>query len=415
MPPKLVVRCFVVVGEVGDVFAAKDRLLGKLGWSENPFVKDLRISEKDGFMQYYCPLDGDKVLKTLAFDAKACVLAGPKGVGKTSAMYYAYYSLPSKDFYPVMLKQPPASLQELAEESGLARRGTIMQRLFSAIAGTRKISRQGLVERMRSIDKKIVLFLDEAHLAEEGMHMEFKFLLDEVPNLRIVFSALGTSSFPDSLMHLVGEKNVFSRKGFSREEMKHIIQHRIDAVGGKGTAPFSNSALDGVLTEQNLFSPRYVFDDLNSLLAKMALGDKATPTQADETATGETSNSTQTTSAHLAHDDPIVLSATRESRTLNTGNADWWQSLSPSQQQILEVLVREGTTMTLAEISNSTGLSESTAFNCLYQLRGQDDKEKERKKDVPFPVVEVDQRHVGGKKKNAYHAAVKVRNLFTMH
>ena len=398
------VGCFVVAAGGESVFEAKQRLLGSLGWGENPFVKDLRIFEKHSFLKYYCPLDGERVLKALAFDSKACVLAGPKGVGKTSAMYYAYYSLPAGEFYPIMLKQPPASLQELGEELGFVRQKNIVQKIFSFLAGSKKISRAELVERMRGIERKVVVFLDEAHLASNEINMEFKYLLDEVPSLRIVFSALGTGNFPDSLMHLVGEKNVFQRKAFSREEMKRIIQHRIEAVGGRGISPFTQNALEMVLTEQNLLSPRYVFDELNSALAKMALGEK---TVVDE-------------AMILSSEDPIVVSATgvptkTEKQKINTANADWWELLSPSQQQVMQLLVSEGREMSLSEISGESGLSESTAFNCLYQLRGEDDKERERKKQVPFPLVEVEARMVGGKKKNAYYASAKVKNLFTMH
>ena len=424
-----------------NVFDAKDKLMGSLGWQENPFVKDLRIFEKTSFMKYYCPLDGEKVLRSLAFDSKACVLSGPKGVGKTSALYYIYYSLPGKDFYPVMLKEPPASLQELGEETGMIAPKNIVQKLFASITGGKAISRQQLVERLREVDKKIVLFVDEAHLAREEMHMEFKYLLDEVPNLRIVFSALGTSNFPDSLMHLVGDKNVFARKGFGKEEMKRIIRHRIEAVGGKGATPFSESHLESVLSEQNLLSPRYVFDELNSMLAKMAFGEKEmahpkgkaskaiieylsmpqseqkeeTSGEQEETAPEESEVEQDEHPTHLSASDPIVMAARSRSLGINTGNADWWALLTPSQQQIMVELVSQGRELSLSELCKVTGLGESTVFNCLYQLRGEDDKELKRKKEVPFPLVKVEQRQVGGKKKNLYYAEGKVKNLFTMH
>ncbi len=467
------------MGGSESVFDAKQRLLETLGWAENPFVKDLRISEKDTFMKHYCPLDGGKVLQSLAFDAKACVLEGPKGVGKTSALYFAYYSLPSKEFYPVMLKEPPASLEQLGEETGLFAQKNLVQKIFYAIGGGRKVSRRQLVQRIRSVNKKVVLFVDEAHLGKDEMQMEFKYLLDEVPNLRMVFSALGTGSFPDSLLHLVGDRHVFQRKDFSKEEMRKIIRHRIEAVGGTGLAPFSETALESVLTEQNLFSPRYVFDELNSLLAKMALGEKTMFSARGERGGEKEGGARQEKTANkealakkersekivfveksqkileeknqnnfennlianeemeakagrefdnelkleeheeeegvLGVADPIVLSATARGRQLNTSNADWWVLLTPSQQQIMQLLVAQGREMSLAEVCKATALGESTVFNCLYQLRGEDEKEIERKKEVPFPLVQVEPKMVGGKKKNVYKAAPKVRSLFTMH
>jgi len=38
---------------LNDIFDAKQRLLKELGWSENPFVKDLRTQDKEVFMKYY--------------------------------------------------------------------------------------------------------------------------------------------------------------------------------------------------------------------------------------------------------------------------------------------------------------------------------------------------------------------------
>jgi len=54
--------------------------------------------------------------------------------------------------------------------------------------------------------------------------------------------------------------------------MRTIIEHRIAAVGGKGVAPFPEAFLKELLkNEQMLLSPRYVFDELNSFLAALAL------------------------------------------------------------------------------------------------------------------------------------------------
>lgn len=392
--------------ETTAIFDAKKHLLEELGWQENPFVKDLRIYDKDSFIKYYCPLDGEKLLQKLAFDTKACMLVGPKGVGKTSAMYFAFYNLPRGEYDVIMFKQPPASLEELAHESGLLEDNGVFSSVISAIRGVfggrrvKKIKRGEVAEALRQREKKVVFFLDEAHLEPNPeMYMEFKYLLDDVPNLRLVISALGRDNFPDSLVQLIGEKNLLSRKGFSKEEMLKIISHRIEAVGGKGTHPFSRGALDEVLTEQNLLTPRYVFDELNGRLAKMAVGEI----------------NMQQEASRLSEDDPLVQAAKNSDAKITKGNVDWWVLLSPSQQQIMDLLLHGGNGLTLSEICEKKSIAENTAFNALYQLRGDDKKELERKKEVPFPLVEVKAKLVGGRKKNVYFAAEKVRNLFTMN
>lgn len=383
-----------------DVFIAKEKLLSSLGWSENPFVKDLRSSEDASFLKYYYPLDAAKVVEKLAFDAKACLLLGPKGVGKTSALHFISYSLPEKEFDKVMLKEPPSTLNELADELGFNRTTGIS--FIPFLSSKRDVTRQELARHLRNktADKKLLMLVDEAQLGAE-MYMEFKYLLDEVPNLRIVFSALDKGKFPDSLLHLIGPSNTFQRTKFTKEEMVEIIEHRVSAVGGKSTAPFTEKSLQKVLTEQNLLSPRYVFDELNNHLAKLALGEeKVTPYS----------------------DDLVIQSAIQRAKSepqltdyaFTTSHAPWWQMLSPSQKAVVGQLV-SGDGLTLHDLMDKTALTQNTVFNALYQLRGDDDAEKGRKPEVPFPLVMAKQQFVGKRKKNLYFLNNKIKNVLTTH
>jgi DNA-binding CsgD family transcriptional regulator len=99
---------------------------------------------------------------------------------------------------------------------------------------------------------------------------------------------------------------------------------------------------------------------------------------------------------------------------LTTMHAEWWVQLSPSQQQILSLLLQSQAGLTLAQIMAKTGLSQNTAFNALYQLRGDDRAEIARKPEVPFPLISVKKQVVGRKKRNIYFANEKIRNIFTM-
>ena len=71
--------------------------------------------------------------------------------------------------------------------------------------------------------------------------------------------------------------------------------------------------------------------------------------------------------------------------------------------------------MALIDIKKEAELSQNTAFNALYQLRGEDEGELERKPEVPFPVVIAKRKLVGGRKRNIYYINSKVKNLFTLH
>ncbi len=400
---------------VSNVFEAKEKLLQQLGWSENPFVKDLRVFDKDSFKKYYCPFEAQDIVERLAFDAKACLLLGPKGVGKTSALTFVAYSLPEKEFSSVMFKEPPATLSALLKEAGLSPSSGFLGGFLPFLRKKHKEpSRAKVAEAFKSLEKKVVLFVDEAHLEQnKGMYMEFKYLLDEVPNLRIVFSALSKEPFPDSLLQLIGEKNVFSRNGFSAQEMLRIIEHRIAAVGGKGTEPFDAEFLEGVLTEQNLLTPRYVFDELNNRLAQIATGKVAPATPKEEPyAEDAIIASAIARSKQMAEE---ASGAAGAQEKITTAHADWWVMLSPSQQAVMELLVRKDTGMTLHEIMTALSMQQNTAFNALYQLRGDDEAERKRKPEVPFPLVEVKQKLVGGRKRNIYFVNQKIKQLFTLH
>ncbi len=377
-----------------EVFKAREKLLRELEWEENPFVKDLRASDKESFLKYYCPFEGEAILERLAFDTKACLLLGPKGVGKTSSLYFVYYSLPEASFECFFLKEPTESIGGLAKALGFEK-GSWLSRLLGKKED--KVSRRELADWLKSKQRTLVLFVDEAHsLENKGMYMEFKYLLDDVPNLRLVLSALGKDGFPDSLLQLIGEPNVFQRRDFTEPQMHSIIEYRIKAVGGAGLKPFPSAYLDDMLSGQNLLSPRYVFDELNSFLAKLALG-KSEWKGAIEYA-----------------ENPIIQSAVKNAR-ITKGNVAWWTQLSPSQRQVLELLVKSNEGLLLSEIRKQTGLSQNTAFNALYQLRGEDKAELKRKPKVPFPLVKVNKQAVGGRKRNSYLVVTKVKNLFTLH
>lgn len=386
-----------------EVFEAKERLLRELGWSENPFVKDLRTSDRETFFKYYCPFEAATIAQRLAFDAKACMLLGPKGVGKTSALYFVQFSLPENEYLPIFFKEPPSSVEEIAGAVGFSgKRGFFDS--FLALFGRkrdRSITREERINGLKRFRKKIVFFVDEAHLAREKnpeMFMEFKYLLDDVPNLRVIFSALDKEGFPDSLIQLIGEGNVFQRKNFSAREMSEIIACRIKAVGGTGLKPFSLEFLEKVFSERNLLSPRYVFDELNNYLANLALGKSGFEVAAEY------------------KEDSIVQAAIAysfEEPRFTTIHADWWQLLSPSQKQILGLLLRFPSGLSLSEIRRHTNLSQNTAFNALYQLRGSDEAEKKRKPGVPWPLIQVQARSVGGRKKNIYFTDSKIKALFT--
>jgi hypothetical protein len=280
------------------------------------------------------------------------------------------------------------------------------------------------------------------------MYMEFKYLLDEVPGLRAVIVALGKEGFPDSFLQLVGEGNAFQRKNFTAKEMRAIIEHRVAAVGGKGVAPFPEAFLKELLRDERmLLSPRYVFDELNAFLAALALGkskwsgaaeyandpliqaaiEDAIASKQPKGKNGKSEGKTSEGTVEIAEEKEsgqefLEMGREAEAREkkaaegkLTTSHADWWTLLSPSQKQILELLIRNPNGLTLADIKRETALAENTAFNALYQLRSDDDAEKRRKPSVPWPLIDVEGKPVGGRKKNVYRVDDKIKNLFTLH
>lgn len=169
--------------------------------------------------------------------------------------------------------------------------------------------------------------------------------------------------------------------------MRTIILQRIKAVGGN-TIPFEDKYLEEVLTEHNLLTPRYVFDELNNKLASM-IGIESTTEVEFQTKTSKNEN-------------------------ITTIHTDWWSLLSPSQKAIItELLKNDG--LNLQELIDSTKLGQNTVFNALYQLRGDDENEIKRKPSIPFPLIIAKTNMVGKRKKNNYFINPKIKNLFTLH
>ena len=368
--------------ELNQIFEQKEKLLKELNWTENPFVKDLRDNDKETFLKSYYPFEAKSIVKSLAFDSKACLLLGPKGVGKTSALYYVYYSLPESEFDKKFIKEPPESIEEFSKELGFD------NSLFFGLV-KKPVSRESIAEKLKKSSKKTVIIIDESHLLKnKSMYMEFKYIMDGVPNVRFVFSALDKESFPDSLLQLIGEKQVFQRRNFTKDEMKDIILKRIEAVGGN-KIPFEENYLDEVLTEHNLLTPRYVFGELNSKLASMV---------------GIESN----------QENKTQFKNSVKNEDITTIHAEWWVQLSPSQKTIITTLLKNDG-LTLQELIDSTKLGQNTVFNALYQLRGDDENEIKRKPGIPFPLVLTKANMVGKRKKNNYFINPKIKNLFTLH
>lgn len=368
--------------ELNQIFEQKEKLLKELNWTENPFVKDLRDNDRETFLKFYHPLEAKDIVKSLAFDSKACLLLGPKGVGKTSAMYYVYYILPESEFEKKFIKEPPENIEEFSKELGFD------NSLFFGLI-KKSISRESVAKKLKKSRKKIIIIVDEAHLLKnKSMYMEFKYLMDGVPNVRFVFSALDKENFPDSLLQLIGEKQVFQRKNFTKDEMKEIILKRINAVGGS-EIPFEENYLNEVLTEHNLLTPRYVFDELNNKLASMI---------------GIENNQEHKTQ----------FKSEVKNEDITTIHVEWWVLLSPSQKTIITTLLKSDG-LTLQELIDFTKLGQNTVFNALYQLRGDDDNEIKRKPSVPFPLILTKTNMVGKRKKNNYFINPKIKNLFTLH
>ena len=229
----------------------KSEFYSKWGWIANPFI--LKIDPKL-FTGYHQQVEAVKL--HIADKHKIAMISGPTGSGKTSMLKWLEEELHETN--PVLyVSKPPQNSEEFirifTDTFGLS----FWQRLFRW-----KPSLQTLPDYINKkvSNQHLVFMVDEAHETNKEVLEWLRVLVDQIENVSLIIAGL-----PKLNVKIRDELETFDQRittrielsALEKEDTKDLIKKRIEAVGGSGTVPFTDSAIDTIYNRTGGF-PREV-------------------------------------------------------------------------------------------------------------------------------------------------------------
>lgn len=228
----------------------------KWGWKENPFT--LKIDPKL-FTGYDHQVRA--AMRHLNEKHKIALLTGPTGSGKTMMLKWIEMHMPHGTIY---LTKPPQKPEEFVD---------IFLQIFP-VGFWSKIFRvkPSLYSLPKYLNKKteknhLVFLIDEAHETNKDVLEWLRVLTDQIDSMSLVVA--GLPNFENTLKSLeTFDQRITTRislNALEKDETKDLIRKRIENVGGSGTIPFSEAAIDRIYSRTGGF-PREVIKMCNRLV-----------------------------------------------------------------------------------------------------------------------------------------------------
>ena len=223
--------------------------ISKWGWKENPFV--LKIDPKL-FVGYDEQVNA--VHSHIKNKHKIALISGKTGSGKTTFLKWLEMNYNASKLY---VSKPPEKPEELIN-------------LFTDIFGFSFFERilgkkPTLYNLPNYVNKKLkgghlVFLVDEAHETNKNVLEWLRVLTDQVDNISLVVAGMPLleNKIKSELETL--DQRITTRialNSLNRLETKQLIQKRIESVGGKGVAPFTDASLEKIYERTGGF-PREV-------------------------------------------------------------------------------------------------------------------------------------------------------------
>ncbi|MBI4015325.1 MAG: AAA family ATPase [Candidatus Aenigmarchaeota archaeon] len=231
----------------------------KFGWNEDPFV--LRIDPKlfTGYEEQV-----KAALNHIESKHKIAIIVGPTGSGKTTMLKWLEANT-SENISKLYVSKPPTNPEELV---------TIFTDTFGIGLWDRIMKRSpNLYNLQLYINKnlkgnQLLFLLDEAHETNRDVLEWLRVLVDQIDSVSLILAGLPSleQKVRDELQTL--DQRVTSRitlTSLSKEDTRKLIQKRIEAAGGTGIKPFTDSAVDIIYQRTGGF-PREVMKFCDKLV-----------------------------------------------------------------------------------------------------------------------------------------------------
>ncbi|OGC09074.1 hypothetical protein A3F86_01730, partial [candidate division WOR-1 bacterium RIFCSPLOWO2_12_FULL_45_9] len=215
----------------------------KMGWHNNPFTLDCHPELFTGYKK-----EVKQILEKISSRSGHILVVGPLGSGKTTLLRWLGAYLPQA-LHPVYLSRPPQEFSQLLK--------FIISSMGHKTDDKTEYNIYYLDSLRKKMGKNLVLLLDEAHEFTAEMEHPLR-TLGDMDNVILVMAGL-----PETVYKLKNEiKPLYERlvlnislDNLDFDDLKTLLIARVEDAGGKGTHPFTASALEKIF-EVSMGNPR---------------------------------------------------------------------------------------------------------------------------------------------------------------
>ncbi len=232
----------------------------KYNWNSNPFI--LKIDPKlfTGYEQQV-----DAIMSHINNQHKVALLTGNTGSGKTSMLKWLEYNIRENVFY---VSKPPKDPETFVDIVLDAFPLNFWERIMK-----RRPTLHNLPKYMNNKLKgnQLVFLLDEAHETNKDVLEWLRVTIDQIDNVSLTMAGLpALEQMLKERLETLDQRitNRISLTSLTRDNTKDLIKKRIESVGGDGTKPFTEEAIDKIFHRTGGF-PREVLKQCDKLVSKL--------------------------------------------------------------------------------------------------------------------------------------------------
>ncbi|MBU3904753.1 MAG: AAA family ATPase [Nanoarchaeota archaeon] len=291
--------------------------LTKWNWKSNPFVLTIDPKLFTGYEEQV-----KAMMNHIENKHKVALLTGNTGSGKTSMLKWLEYNIRENVFYVSKPPQNPDMFVDIALDAFPL---TFWEKILKKKPNLHNLPKY-INNKLKG--NHLVFLLDEAHETNKDVLEWLRVTVDQIDNVSLTMAGLPV------LEEMLKEKletldqritNRITLTSLTRDDTRDLIRKRIESVGGSGTIPFTEDAIDKIYHRTGGF-PREVLKHCDKLISRV---DKKVIDASDVDGLREF------TPQNVRVDEPVVYFSPKPP------SMDQIKSLPYKQRKIVELLSNE--------------------------------------------------------------------------